>query len=157
MHGGMLFFDDRTNEEDKMAAVWDFEFRAGETLEDGNDRFSATVARTSLSPDEFQVRRAYCNLHADVDHVSGISIGTRLRLILKTPAGDTLPKLIQVAEDTQDARGSSKPSRQKGKKKKKARSKGSRKDSRAAEKKSREKKTRETVAAALPDPDPSLL
>ena len=109
--GVMLFFDDKTNDEDKMAAVWDFQFRSGETLEDGNDKFTATVARTSLSADEFQVRRAYNNLHDDVDHVSGISINTRLRLIVKTPAGNTLAKLIQVAEDTQDARGSTKPSR----------------------------------------------
>ena len=134
-----------------MTEVWDFEWRPGETLEDGNDRFIATVARTSLSLDEFQVRRAYCNLHGDVDHESGISIATTLHLIVKTAAGDTLEKLIQVVEKTQDARGSNKPSR-----KKKNKSKSKDKDARTADRKARERKPCEVIAAVLPDPDPAL-
>ena len=69
------------------------------------------------------------------------------------------PIQVPVAEETQDARGSTKPSRKKKKKKKsKSKDKGSRKDSRSTEKTSRERKPREVVpvAAALPDPDPAL-
>ena len=34
VHGIMLFFDDKTNDEEKMTEVWDFEWRPGEMLED---------------------------------------------------------------------------------------------------------------------------